>query len=75
LPDRVGVVARPEDVILGKLWYYAEGGSEKHLRDIAAILKVSGTAVDQEYITRWAEKLGYADVWQALVHRLASAQD
>jgi hypothetical protein len=34
---RVHFVA-PEDVILGKLIYYNEGGSDKHLRDIAGIL-------------------------------------
>jgi hypothetical protein len=28
LPDRAGYVACPEDVILGKLLYYQEGGSE-----------------------------------------------
>ena len=35
LPDRQAFVAAPEDVIVGKLWYYHEGGSEKHLRDVA----------------------------------------
>jgi len=34
-------------VILGKMAYYREGGSEKHLRDIAGILKVSGDAAEQ----------------------------
>src|SRR5438105_4821651 len=47
LPDRQGYVARPEDVIIGKMLYYQEGGSEKHLRDIAGILKVSGENVDR----------------------------
>jgi len=41
LPDLEGYCARPEDVILGKMTYYREGGSEKHLRDIAGILKIS----------------------------------
>jgi hypothetical protein len=26
-------VAAPEDVILGKLWYFSEGGGDRHLRD------------------------------------------
>jgi hypothetical protein len=34
-PDRDATVAAPEDVIIGKLWYYAEGGGDRHLRDIA----------------------------------------
>src|SRR5579859_485017 len=36
LEDRIGYVASPEDVILGKLLYYQDGRHEKHLRDIAA---------------------------------------
>lgn len=36
LPDCRMRVARPEDVILGKLIYYREGGSEKHVRDTQA---------------------------------------
>ena len=30
---------RAEDLIIGKLWYYRDGGSEKHLRDIAAMCR------------------------------------
>lgn len=66
--DRSVCVAAPEDVILGKLVYHREGGSEKHLRDIAGILRISGDVVDRDYITRFAAELGVADVWQA-VHR------
>ena len=33
------ILASPENVILKKLEYYREGGSEKHLRDIVGILK------------------------------------
>lgn len=35
LPGMRGFVASPEDVIIGKMVYYREGGSDKHLRDIA----------------------------------------
>ena len=73
LPDRAGIAARPEDVILGKMWYYAEGGSEKHLRDITGILRISGADVDQEYVRQWAEKLGHAEIWQAILQKLASS--
>jgi hypothetical protein len=70
LPDRDVPTASPEDVILGKLWYYAEGGSDKHLRDIASILKVSGEGVDREEVRRWAEKLGYTAIWESVLERL-----
>ena len=70
LPDRQAFVAAPEDVILGKLWYYQEGGSEKHLRDIAGMLRVSGDEIDKEYITRWTQQLGLTNHWQAVLNRL-----
>lgn len=59
----------PEDVILKKLEYYREGGSEKHLRDIAGVLKVQGPRVDRQYIAKWAEKLGVLDLWQMVAER------
>ena len=72
LPDLEVYCAAPEDVILGKMQYYREGGSEKHLRDIAGILKVSGEQVDHQYVAEWADRLGVAEIWQAVLRRLAS---
>jgi hypothetical protein len=60
----------PEDVILRKMEYYQEGGSEKHLRDIAGVLKLQGTQIDQPYIEDWAARLGLADIWQTILQRL-----
>jgi hypothetical protein len=62
--------ASPEDVIIGKLWYYAEGGSDKHLRDIASILKVSGDAIDRDAVSRWANVLGYSAIWETVVAKV-----
>ncbi len=69
LPDREGYTASPEDVILGKIWYYDVGGSEKHLRDIAGILRISGSRVDRKYIDEWATKLGYGEIWKSIQER------
>lgn len=55
--------ASPEDVILKKMVFYKEGESEKHLRDIVGILKISGEIVDFSYIADWAKKLGLEDIW------------
>jgi hypothetical protein len=63
LPDLAGHVAAPDDVILGKLMYYCEGGSDKHLRDIAGILKRSGELVDRGYVERMANDLCASDAW------------
>jgi hypothetical protein len=69
-PDFHAVFAAPEDVIIKKLEYYAAGGSEKHLRDITGVLKVSGSLVDRDYVARWAAQLGLIPVWQAVLSRL-----
>jgi hypothetical protein len=65
-PDVNVKVAAPEDVILGKLIYYGEGGSEKHLRDIIGILKNSDILIDHEYISAHAAKLGMLEMWEAM---------
>jgi len=67
LPDRDVMTAAPEDVILGKLWYYSEGGGDRHLRDIAGILRVTGDDVDRADIERWARQLGHLEIWKAVV--------
>lgn len=65
--------AAPEDVIIKKLEYYREGGSEKHLRDITGVLKISGERIDRRYIAEWAARLGLDAVWNAVERRAASA--
>lgn len=57
----------PENVILMKLRYYQEGGSEKHLRDIASMLSIQGPKIDREYIADWAGKLGVTAEWQIVL--------
>ena len=69
-PDRCGVLASPEDVILGKMVYYSEGGSEKHLRDITGILRICGETVDREYVVHFARELGLTEIWDAVLDRL-----
>jgi hypothetical protein len=48
--------ASPEDVILKKLVYFKEGGSEKHIRDILGVLRIRGELVDRAYIAEWADR-------------------
>jgi hypothetical protein len=60
----------PEDVIIKKLEFYREGGSEKHLRDIAGVLKVLAERVDRGYITTWAVRLGLEDLWRDVIQRV-----
>ncbi len=73
LPGVEAFIASPEDVILGKLWYYSDGGSEKHRRDICGILKVSGASVDREFIRRWSERQGYTAIWNEILKKVDGA--
>lgn len=70
MPDLEVSFATPEDVIIKKMEYYREGGSEKHLRDITGILKVSAEQVDRNYIADWAERLDLNEIWSALARRV-----
>jgi hypothetical protein len=67
-PDQDVDVASPDDVILGKLVYYREGGSDKHLRDIRGILSLSGSLVDREYLARQAKLLKVEDLWEGILN-------
>jgi hypothetical protein len=62
--------ASPEDVIIKKLEYYKLGGSEKHLRDIAGIFKISGEIIDKEYIFHWATKLDLKEILNMVLERM-----
>jgi len=43
-------IAPVEYVILRKLEYYREGGSEKHLQDIAGMIEISGDQIDWPFL-------------------------
>jgi hypothetical protein len=65
--NATAVLYSPEDVIIYKLKYFLMGRSQKHLRDIMAILIVQGTALDYEYISHWAQELDAAELWNELL--------
>ncbi|NQU39229.1 MAG: hypothetical protein HQ523_04685 [Lentisphaerae bacterium] len=56
-------VAPPEYVILRKLQYFKEGGSEKHIGDIRGMKEVSGDLIDESILDHWIPKLGLTDEW------------
>lgn len=57
-------VAPPEYVIVRKLEYFREGGSDKHLRDIRAILNVSGELLDRSALHDWITRRGVEAEWR-----------
>jgi len=60
------VVAPPEYVIVRKLEYFREGGSEKHLRDIRAMLNVSGEQINRGDLTEWIQRQGVEAQWKLI---------
>jgi hypothetical protein len=53
-------------VIVRKLEFYREGGSEKHLRDIRSMLVVSGDQVDRKALADWIVRLGLKASWSQI---------
>ena len=72
--DYEAMFASPEDIILKKMEYFQKGGSDKHLRDIAGILKISGETLDEEYIEGWADTMGLETLWRTLRMRALDAK-
>ena len=65
----------PEDVIIYKLKYYLMGQSQKHLRDIGAILIVQADTLDRDYIAYWAGQISASDIWQQLLDEYQRRQN
>ncbi len=61
LGDQQCWVAPPEAVILKKLEFFREGESQKHVRDIRAILQLID--VDRAFIEAHVERLGLRAQW------------
>ena len=58
--------AAPEDVILRKIQYYQEGQSDKHVRDIIGVFRISGDRIDRGYLNEWAHRLNVSDTWKSI---------
>ena len=71
-PDYEASFASAEDVILMKLDYYRQGGSDRHARDILGVLAVQGSDIDRGYIAEWAGRLGLVSVWNEILERVSS---
>jgi hypothetical protein len=63
------VVAPPEYVILRKLEYFRDGGSEKHLRDIRSMLASSPHAIQLPELEQQIAARRLQDAWQQVHQR------
>ena len=67
-PDGLTIpYSSPEDIIVSKLEFYRAGRSEKHLRDIAGIIKISGEELDRGYIASVTQEKGLREIWEELL--------
>jgi hypothetical protein len=57
-------LAPPEYVIVRKLEYFREGGSDKHLRDIAGILELSSDQMDFKQLEEFVHRYRLETEWQ-----------
>ncbi|MBI5645327.1 MAG: hypothetical protein HY962_00215 [Ignavibacteriae bacterium] len=62
------VFAPPEYIIIRKLEYYREGGSDKHLRDIRAMRSVSEAELDFNVLQREIAVRQLDDLWALVSH-------
>jgi hypothetical protein len=46
------------------LEYFREGGSDKHLRDIRAMLAVSGDQLDRPALAEWIQRQSLETEWK-----------
>lgn len=56
-------IAPPEYVIILKLEYYREGGSDKHIRDIQSILTISAGEIDMALLEKFLEDRSLKTEW------------
>lgn len=74
-PDLEPRFSPPEELVVQKMRYYRESGSERHLRDVAAMLAISPDEIDREEIGRLAARFGVDDVWREVLAALDRPRD
>lgn len=62
-PDFAVWIAPPEYVILRKLQYHLEGGSEKHIEDIRTMLRISSPAINWAYLMQEIRRFHADELW------------
>ena len=63
-----GFVATAEDVILAKLEWAKETGSDRQIDDVAGIVAIADE-LDVAYIDHWAAALGVEDGWREILEQ------
>ena len=64
--DCGAVFTSAEDIILQKMKWHRSGGGQRHLDDIAGVVRIQGDKLDRAYIAEQAGKLEVLDLWRDL---------
>ncbi len=56
-------VASAEDLVIANLEWAKAAEPERQLRDVSAILAVSGDGLEYPYVERWVSALGLQEQW------------
>jgi hypothetical protein len=64
LADLTVSFAPPEYVMLRKMEFFQEGGSEKHLRDIANIMETSDGIIDHSFLHAQINQRNLQAAWE-----------
>lgn len=59
-------IAPIEYVVIRKLEFFKEGGSEKHLRDIRNMIYVSENKIDMDFLLNNIEQYDLLDIWKEI---------
>ncbi len=59
-------LAPPEYVIIRKLEYAAQGGGDRHLRDIGRMLERRVSSIDDDVVREFAVARGLLSAWEAV---------
>lgn len=60
-------IAPIEYVILRKLEYFTKSGSDRHVRDVAMMLRISGDSANGADLDSWIERLGLREAFEAVL--------
>ncbi len=65
-PQGDATFAPAEYIIVWKVVFFAEGGGEKHVRDIRSMLEVSGDAIDRSLLLSELDRRGLTQTFESM---------
>lgn len=57
----------PEDLILSKLCWHTQSGSERQLDDAQSVVRISRGQLDMRYLKQWAKKLDVLHILEKII--------